>query len=220
MQQIYIPICLHWSTTPSNLSTCISSQGRLCWKKLACMHGHGEIDFRKEKRRAKNKLVSTKPIFFRIFSNCSVIVLQKPHKISLLLDPKLLYNITRCVTRKLQLMMHKTEHVSFSRSQKLYNQPKGERSTPQTHTHRSSSTTTTGPWQHHHHPSLKQDRKKKKKHTSIQKLWSRRLCTQPTLQPVVVLLRRRSELYMQKWDANGLGAKWVFKKRRWQKNWD
>jgi hypothetical protein len=25
---------------------------------------------------------------------------------------------------------------------------------------------------------------------------------------------------MQKWDENGVGAKWVFKKRRWQKNWD
>lgn len=59
-------------------------------KKLTCMHGHGEIDFRKEKNRTKNKLVSTKSIFFRIFSNCSVIVLQKPHKISLLLDPKAL----------------------------------------------------------------------------------------------------------------------------------
>ncbi len=147
------------------------------------MHRHGEIDFRKEKKRTKNKLVSTKFIFFRIFSNCSVRVLQKPHKISLLLDPKLLYNITRCVTWKLQLMMHKTEHVSFSRSQKLYNQPK-ERGLLHKHTNRSSSTTTTttGPWQHHHHPSLKQDRGKKKEKThSIQNLWSWRLCTQTHL---------------------------------------
>jgi hypothetical protein len=45
----------------------------------------------------------------------------KPHKRSLLLDPKL------------QLMLHKTEHVSFSRSEKLYNQPK-ERGLLHTHT--------------------------------------------------------------------------------------
>jgi hypothetical protein len=184
------------------------------------MHGHGEIDFRKEKKRTKNKLVSTKSIFFRIFSNSSVIVLQKPHKRSLLLDPKL------------QLMLHKTEHVSFSRSEKLYNQPKERgllhkhtHTHTHTHTQRSSSTTTTttGPWQHHHHPSLKQDRGKKKteKTHSIQNLWSQKkaLCTQPTLQPVVVLLCGVGEASFtcKKWDANGVAAKWVFKKKKEKK---
>jgi hypothetical protein len=91
------------------------------------------------------------------------------------------------------------------------------------HTHRSSSTTTTtttGPWQHHHHhPSLKQDREEKK-NTPYNIYGPEGYVHNPPCS-LLLFCCVGEESFTCK---NGMQMVWVqngvFKKRRWQKNWD
>jgi hypothetical protein len=118
-------------------------------------------------------------------------------------------------------MMHKTEHVSFSRSQKLYYQPK-ERGLLHKHkqiifnnnNNRTLATSSSS-------LSLKQDRKKLKKTNTPYKIYGPEgYVHNPPCSLLLFCCVGEASFYMQKWDENGVGAKWVFKKRRWQKNWD